>query len=59
MAYVEPVATDPDYRKMGLAKAAIYEAVLRAAKLGAKEAYVISSQQFYYNIGFRPNSTET
>ena len=58
-ANVEPVATDPDYRKMGLAKAAIYEAVIRAAKLGAKEAYVVSSQQFYYNIGFRPHCTET
>ncbi|QNO15310.1 GNAT family N-acetyltransferase [Alkalicella caledoniensis] len=58
-ANVEPVATDPDYRKMGLAKAAIYESVLRAAKLGAKEAYVVSSQQFYYNIGFRPHCTET
>lgn len=58
-AYVEPVVTDPDYRKIGLAKAAIYEAVLRAAKLGAKEAYVVSSQQFYYNLGFRPHCTET
>ncbi|WP_353893865.1 GNAT family N-acetyltransferase [Proteinivorax hydrogeniformans] len=58
-ANVEPVATDPDYRKMGLAKAAIYESVLRAAKLGAKEVYVVSSQQFYYNIGFRPYCTET
>jgi len=58
-AYVEPVATDPEYRGMGLAKAAIYETVLRAKKLGAKEAYVGSSQQFYYNIGFRPHITET
>lgn len=58
-AYVEPVATDPAYRKMGLAKAAVYEAVLRAKKMGAKEAYVISSQQFYYNIGFMPCGTET
>ena len=58
-AYVEPVATDPEYRKMGLAKAAIYESVLRAKQLGAKEAYVVSSQQFYYNIGFKPHVTET
>lgn len=58
-AYVEPVATDPNYRKMGLAKAAIYEAVSRAKKSGAKEAYVVSSQQFYYNIGFEPYATET
>lgn len=58
-AYVEPVATDPSYRKMGLAKSAIYEAVTRAKKFGAREAYVVSSQQFYYNIGFKPHSTET
>lgn len=58
-AYVEPVSTDPDFRKMGLAKAAIYEAVNRAAKQGVKEVYVISYQQFYYNIGFRPHCTET
>lgn len=56
---IEPVATDPDHRGMGLAKAAIYEAVTRAKKLGAKTAYVVSSQQFYYNIGFRPHVTET
>lgn len=58
-AYVEPVATDPGYRKMGLGKAAVYEAVLRAKKLGAKKAFVVSSQQFYYNIGFMPCATET
>ncbi len=58
-AYVEPVATDPDYRGMGLGKAAIYEAVRRVKKYGAREAYVVSSQQFYYNIGFRPHTTET
>lgn len=58
-ALVEPVATDPDYRMMGLGKAAVLEGVRRCGKLGAKVAYVGSSQQFYYNIGFRPCSTET
>lgn len=29
------MATIPKYRKMGLAKAAVYEAVNRCAKLGA------------------------
>lgn len=58
-AYVEPVATDPEYRKRGLGKAAIYEALFRAKNLGAKEAFVVSSQQFYYNIGFKPIATET
>lgn len=58
-ALVEPVATDPANRKMGLGKAAVLEGVRRCGKLGAKVAYVGSSQQFYYNIGFRPCSTET
>ena len=58
-ALVEPVATDPAYRKMGLGKAAVLEAVRRCGTLGAKQAYVGSSQQFYYSIGFRPYATST
>lgn len=58
-AYVEPVATRPEYRGLGLAKAAVLEAVTRCGKLGAKQALVGSSQQFYYNIGFYPIHTET
>jgi len=58
-ALVEPVATDPAYRKMGLGRAAVLEGVKRCGFLGAKRAYVGSSQQFYYNIGFHPNSTAT
>lgn len=57
-ALVEPVATAPAYRMKGLGKAAVLEGVRRCGKLGAKTAYVGSSQQFYYNIGFRPCSTE-
>jgi predicted N-acetyltransferase YhbS len=58
-AYVEPVFTLPKYRKMGLGKAAVLEGVNRCGKLGAKQAYVLSSQQFYYNIGFYPIQNET
>ena len=58
-ALVEPVATDPAYRKMGLGRAAVLEAVRRCGELGAKWAFVGSSQQFYYNIGFRPYSSST
>ena len=58
-AYVEPVFTLPEYRKMGLGKAAVLEGVNRCGKLGAKQAYVLSSQQFYYNIGFYPIQNET
>ncbi|MDF2484811.1 MAG: GCN5-related N-acetyltransferase, partial [Herbinix sp.] len=58
-ALVEPVATDPAYRRMGMGRAAVLEGVKRCGELGAKKAYVGSSQQFYYNIGFRPCSTKT
>lgn len=58
-ALVEPVATDPAYRKMGLGRAAVLEALRRCGKLGARRAFVGSSQQFYYNIGFYPYATST
>jgi len=52
--YIEPVVTDPEYRGMGLGKAAVLEAVRRCGELGARQAVVCSGQQFYYNIGFYP-----
>ena len=55
-AYIEPVLTIPIYRKKGLAKAAIYEAINRCADLGAKRAIVISDMDFYYSIGFKKSS---
>jgi GNAT superfamily N-acetyltransferase len=58
-ALVEPVATDPAYRRKGLGRAAVLEAVKRCGELGAKQAFVGSSQQFYYGIGFYPYCTET
>lgn len=58
-ALVEPVATDPAYREMGLGRAAVLEAIRRCGQLGAKRAYVDSSQQFYYSIGFKPSITST
>ena len=58
-AYVEPVATEPAYRKMGLGRAAVLEGIKRCGELGATTAFVGSSQQFYYNIGFRPYATST
>ncbi len=53
-AVIEPVATDPDYRKKGMGKAAVLEGIRRVGELGAKVAYVGSAQQFYYSIGLRP-----
>ncbi len=58
-AVIEPVATDPDYRKMGLGRAVVLEGIRRVGKLGAKTALVGSSQQFYYSIGLRPFATTT
>jgi GNAT superfamily N-acetyltransferase len=58
-AVIEPVATDPQYRKIGLGKAAVLEGIRRAGELGAKTALVGSSQQFYYSIGLRPFSIAT
>jgi predicted N-acetyltransferase YhbS len=52
-AYVEPVATDPDYRRMGLGKAAVLEGIRRCCALGARVAYVGSDQAFYQAIGFK------
>ena len=45
-AYVEPVATVPEHRKRGLAKAVVYEACSRAHALGAKRAIVLSAKHF-------------
>lgn len=58
-ALVEPVATDPAYRKLGLGKTAVLEGIKRCGQLGAKQAYVGSSLQFYYQIGFHPLSAST
>ena len=58
-AIVEPVATDPAYRRMGLGRAAVLEGIRRCKALGAERAFVGSSQQFYYSIGFRPVQTAT
>ena len=55
-AYIEPVATVPQHRKQGLAKAVVYEACNRAHVLGAKRATVLSNQEFYYRIGFTLSS---
>jgi ribosomal protein S18 acetylase RimI-like enzyme len=51
-AYVEPVATDPACRRLGLGTAAVLEGIRRCAALGATVAYVGSDQAFYRAIGF-------
>jgi len=49
---IEPVATDPDYRKMGLGTAVVLESIRRCAAEGATVAYVGSDQDFYLSMGF-------
>jgi predicted N-acetyltransferase YhbS len=51
--YVEPVATDPDYRRKGLGTAAVLEGIRRCGELGATVAYVGSNLPFYLAMGFR------
>lgn len=52
-AYIEPVAVDPDFRKIGLGKASVLEGIRRCGKLGAEVVYVGSDQIFYQKLGFK------
>jgi GNAT superfamily N-acetyltransferase len=56
---LEPLVTDPDYRKMGLGKAVVHEGALRCGKLGAKRLIGALNQPFYCKIGFYPTHTFT
>jgi GNAT superfamily N-acetyltransferase len=53
ISYVEPVATDPDYRRMGLGKAAVLEGIRRCGALGATVAFVGTDMKFYLDMGFK------
>ncbi len=52
MAYVEPVATDPIFRRKGLGRACVLETLRRVRAEGAETAWVGSDQPFYSAIGF-------
>ena len=52
VGYVEPVATDPTYRRMGLGRAAVLESIRNAGAGGARVAWVGSDQEFYLAMGF-------
>lgn len=58
-AIVEPVATAPEHRRKGLARAAIHEAIRRVAVQGATEVWVGSNLPLYRSIGFRPYGADT
>lgn len=53
VAYVEPVCTDPDYRRMGLGTAVVLEGIRRCGMEGATIATVGSNQPFYTSRGFK------
>lgn len=55
-AYVEPVCVIPEYRSKGIGKSIVMEALNRCRVLGAKEAYVLSDQEFYRRLGFEDYS---
>jgi len=57
LAVLEPVGTQPEFRRMGLASEAIYEAIRRVAAKGAERVIVGSSAKFYQAIGFVPTDT--
>ena len=50
---LEPLGTHRDYRKMGLAKACVYEGIKRCMALGATTINVGSDQDFYKAVGFK------
>jgi predicted N-acetyltransferase YhbS len=52
LTYVEPVATDPDFRRLGLGKAVVLEGIRCTVPLGSEVAWVGSDQAFYEAIGF-------
>ena len=52
--YIEPLATDPDVRRRGLARAAVWEGIRRCQAEGAELIYVGSDQPFYLGMGFVP-----
>ena len=53
IGYVEPVATDPEYRRLGLGRAAVMEGIRRCGELGATVAWVGATMPFYVSLGFR------
>ncbi len=52
IALIEPVATSPNHRRKGLAKALISRCIDAVKKDGATHIYVGSNQPFYLSIGF-------
>jgi predicted N-acetyltransferase YhbS len=54
---LEPVCTHPDYRRRGMGREVVYEAIRRVAALGAGSVWVGTDKPFYLAIGFRVRHT--
>ncbi|MBU9711913.1 GNAT family N-acetyltransferase [Evansella tamaricis] len=54
VGYVEPVCTDPDYRRLGLGKRTLLESMDRCFQMGAERIVVESSLPIYLSSGFQP-----
>jgi GNAT superfamily N-acetyltransferase len=53
VVYVEPVCTDPDYRRIGIGTTVVLEAIRRCGQEGVTVAIVGSEQPFYLSMGFK------
>lgn len=51
---LEPVGTDPAFRRQGFGREVLQEGLRRLKSLGATRAYVTSNDPFYIEIGFEP-----
>lgn len=52
VGYLEPVATDPKYRRMGLGRAVVQESLRRVAPEYIRTVWVGSGLAFYQDMGF-------
>ena len=55
LATLEPVGTQPEFRRMGLAREAVFEGMRRMKRKGVTRVVVGSDQEFYKAIGFIPS----
>ena len=57
VAMLEPLATDPDYRRMGMASAVVRESMRRVQALGAEVCWVGADLPIYRALGFEVKFT--
>jgi predicted N-acetyltransferase YhbS len=55
IAYVEPLAVDPDHRRRGFGRGVVWEGIRRCKLEGVTSVFVGSDLEFYQSMGFRRN----